>query len=74
VSIGPELAIELKWLMAEQGVYTGEPDHSWDSTAQRLWELFLGSDNYDNRVNNGDLLDLEVLADLRRRYGPSSRP
>ena len=28
----------------------------------------------DVSFDNGRLLDLEVLADLRRRYGPSSRP
>ena len=36
--------------------------------------LFLGSENYDNRIDNGGLLDLEVLADLRHKYGPSTRP
>ena len=28
-------------------------------------------ENYDNRIDNGDLLDLEVLADLRLRYPAS---
>ena len=45
-------------------------DDTWDSAAQRRWDLFLGSENYDNRIDNGGLLDLEVLADLRLRYGP----
>ena len=58
--------------MAERGFYAGEMDDTWDSTAQRRWELFLGSENYDNRIDNGGLLDLEVLADLRLRYGPST--
>ena len=53
--------------MAALGFYEGEPDDNWDSAARRRWELFLGSENYDNRINNGVMLDLEVLADLRRR-------
>jgi uncharacterized Ntn-hydrolase superfamily protein len=69
VPIGPELAAELKQLMAAQGFYTGDADGSWDAAVRRRWELFLGSENYDNRINDGALLDLEVLADLRRRYG-----
>src|SRR3954452_21774396 len=69
VPIGPELAAELKQLMAARGVYTGDADGSWDAAVRRRWELFLGSENYDNRINDGALLDLEVLADLRRRYG-----
>jgi uncharacterized Ntn-hydrolase superfamily protein len=69
VPIGPELAVELKGLMAAHGAYDGTPDGTWDAAARRRWELFLGSENYDNRINDGTLLDLEVLADLRRRYG-----
>jgi uncharacterized Ntn-hydrolase superfamily protein len=69
VPIGPELAVELKGLMAVHGTWSGAPDGSWDADARRNWELFLGSENYDNRINDGTLLDLEVLADLRRRYG-----
>jgi uncharacterized Ntn-hydrolase superfamily protein len=69
VPIGPELALELKTLMAALGFYTGDVDDSWDAATRRRFELFLGSENYDNRIDNGDLLDLEVLADLRHRYG-----
>jgi uncharacterized Ntn-hydrolase superfamily protein len=69
VPIGPELAFELKGLMAAQGFYQAAPDDSWDAAARRRWELFLGSENYDNRINDGEMLDLEVLADLRRKYG-----
>jgi len=71
VPIGPELATELKGLMTRRGFYSGELDDSWDAGLQRRLELFLGSENYDNRIENGGLLDLEVLADLRRRYGPT---
>jgi uncharacterized Ntn-hydrolase superfamily protein len=69
VPIGPDLAVELKTLMAARGFYQGEPDGSWDAEAQGRLELFLGSENYDNRIDNGGLFDLEVLADLRLRYG-----
>jgi uncharacterized Ntn-hydrolase superfamily protein len=69
VPIEPELALELKRLMAAHGFYKGELDYSWDPTVQRRLDLFLGSENYDNRIDNGGLFDLEVLADLRLRYG-----
>jgi uncharacterized Ntn-hydrolase superfamily protein len=68
VPIGPELARELKELMAAQGSWSGPPDGTWDEAARHRWELFLGSENYDNRINDGLVVDLEVLADLRRRY------
>jgi uncharacterized Ntn-hydrolase superfamily protein len=69
VPIVPELAIELKRLMAAKGFYKGKLDDSWDPTVQRRLDLFLGSENYDNRIDNGGMFDLEVLADLRLRYG-----
>ena len=72
VPITPELAAELKTVMTARGFYQDPVDDSWDSAAQRRFELFLGSENYDNRIHNGGLLDLEVLADLRERY-PSDR-
>jgi uncharacterized Ntn-hydrolase superfamily protein len=68
VPITPELAVELKALMAAQGFYSGEVDHRWDAAVQRRLDLFLGRENYDNRIDNGGLIDLEVLADLRLRY------
>ena len=68
VPIGPELALELKGLMTRRGFYSGGLDERWDAGDQRRLELFLGSENYDNRIDNGGLLDLEVLVDLRRRY------
>ena len=69
VPIGPELARELKRLMAARGFYQGALDGSWDSAIQRRLDLFLGSENYDNRIDNGGLFDLEVLTDLHLRYG-----
>ncbi|HEY4604885.1 MAG TPA: DUF1028 domain-containing protein, partial [Blastococcus sp.] len=69
VPIAPEHVLELKALMAARGFYDGTLDDNWDPAARRRWELFLGSENYDNRINDGEMLDLEVLADLRRRYG-----
>ena len=69
VSIEPELALELKSLMTRRGFYSGQITDSWDGEADRRLELFLGSENYDNRINNRGMLDLEVLSDLRSRYG-----
>ena len=73
VPIGPELVIELKALMSSRGFYSGEIDDGWDDGIRRQLELFLGSENYDNRINNGGLFDLEVLADLRDRYGSTGK-
>ena len=69
VPITPDLALELKRLMAARKFYDGHLDGSWETADQRRFELFLGSENYDNRIHTDGRIDLEVLADLRRRYG-----
>jgi uncharacterized Ntn-hydrolase superfamily protein len=69
VPIVPDFALELKTLMAAQGFYKGDLDDSWDPVTQRRLDLFLGSENYDNRIDSSGMIDLEVLADLRLRYG-----
>jgi hypothetical protein len=55
--------------MTARGFYDGRLDDSWDAAVQRRFELFLGSENYDNRIHTDGRIDLEVLADLRLRYG-----
>jgi uncharacterized Ntn-hydrolase superfamily protein len=74
VPIGPEMAAELKRLMGAGDGAAVPLDGSWDPAVRRRWELFLGSQNYDNRINGGTLVDLEVLADLRRRFDGPVRP
>jgi hypothetical protein len=59
--------------MAGRGFYSGEINERWDSEVQRRLELFLGSENYDNRIDNQGLFDLEVLSDLRGRYGTTEK-
>ena len=74
VAMTPKLAIELKTLMTAQGGYADPVDDHCDVDARRLLDLFLGRENHDNRIDNGGLLDLEVLADLRLRYPTAKTP
>jgi len=55
--------------MCDSGFEIGDVDDRWDEASQHRLGLFLGRENYDNRIDNGGLVDLEVLADLRLRYG-----
>jgi hypothetical protein len=66
---GPEPAVELTGLMAAPGTHERPPDGTWDEATRRRWELVLGSGKYDDRINDGEAVDLEILADLRCTYG-----
>jgi len=67
VAIGSELANELKQLMRERDFYRGPLDGRWESDAIRSMQMFMGWENYDNRIRDDDLIDTEVLADMRAR-------
>jgi len=67
VVIGPELAGELKQLMRERGFYDGSMDREWEPDAIKALQRFMGWENYDNRIRDDNLIDIEVLAAMRAR-------
>jgi len=71
VPIDKETARELKDLLARQGYLKvkGKPTGTWDQKAIAAMQRFMGVENYDNRIRDDALIDLEVLADIRARYG-----
>lgn len=72
VPIDTDIARELKALLARQGYLKkakGKPTGTWDQAAIAALQRFMGVENYDNRIRADALIDLEVLADIRARYG-----
>jgi uncharacterized Ntn-hydrolase superfamily protein len=67
VKIEPGLAEELKLLMIQRGFFTGPPDSTWGPDEIAAMQRFMGWENYDNRIRDDDLIDREVLADMRLR-------
>ena len=67
VPIEGELAEELKTLMRDRGFYSGSIDRHWEADAIEAMQLFMGWENYDNRIRGDALIDSEVLADMRAK-------
>ncbi len=69
VPIDPAIAAELKAVLAEAGHRALPPGPIWDEACIQAMARFMAVENYDNRIRDDARIDLEVLADIRRRHG-----
>lgn len=58
----------LRALMDREG-YHPQLDGPWRESEVRALARFMGTQNYDNRIRDDDLIDTEVLADIKARRG-----
>ncbi len=68
VPIDATIAAELKPLLARAGFADLPGGDTWDDACIAAMARFMGVENYDNRIRGDALIDLEVLADIRRRH------
>lgn len=66
VPIEGELLTELGSILTELGYLKSIPN-TWNKAAVAALKRFMGVENYDNRLRDDALVDLEVLEDVRRR-------
>jgi uncharacterized Ntn-hydrolase superfamily protein len=69
VPIDGALANELQQLLRARGFYQGEVTGQCDAQTLGALRDFMGWENYDERIRDDDLIDLDVLADMRRKHG-----
>jgi uncharacterized Ntn-hydrolase superfamily protein len=67
VPITPELAAELQHILRARGFLDDSPRAGFDAVTKQALHDFMGWENYDNRMRDDDLIDLEVLADMRQK-------
>jgi uncharacterized Ntn-hydrolase superfamily protein len=66
VPIDDALREELGSILSELGYLKGVPA-TWDAPAIAALKRFMGVENYDNRLRDDALVDLEVVEDVRKR-------
>jgi uncharacterized Ntn-hydrolase superfamily protein len=66
--IDPVLCRELQEILAQRGFYRGEISGAFDPATKRALQDFMGWENYDERIRDDDLIDCEVLADIRVKH------
>ncbi|MDX2506269.1 MAG: DUF1028 domain-containing protein [Gammaproteobacteria bacterium] len=62
------IAKELQAIMHTKGFYKGEINGVFDKQTQKSLHDFMGWENYDERMRDDDLIDLEVLEDIRKKH------
>jgi len=68
VKIDAGLCRELQQIMKDRGFYQGEVNGTFDALTKKSLQDFMYWENYDERVRNDDLIDREVLEDIRKNY------
>ncbi len=68
VKITGDIANELVKIMTDRGFYPYSYCNHWGENEIKSLERFMGWENYDNRLRNDDLIDLEVLHDMREKH------
>ncbi|NJN47142.1 MAG: DUF1028 domain-containing protein [Candidatus Competibacteraceae bacterium] len=62
VTVDTALANELQKILQARGFYPGAITGVFDATTRQALRDFMGWENYDERIRDDDLIDLEVMA------------
>ena len=68
VKIAPAIASELQQVLGARGFYQGPVDGLCNAGFLGALRDFMGWENYDERIRDDDLIDLEVLSDIRAKH------
>ncbi|MFK5891593.1 MAG: DUF1028 domain-containing protein [Pseudomonadota bacterium] len=68
VPVDNKLAVEIHDIMSQRGFYNGAIDGQFNDISRQSLHDFMGWENYDARIRNDDLIDLEILADIRLKH------
>lgn len=68
IPIDTAIAGELQQILRSRGFYQGAVDGIFDAASNRALQDFMGWENYDERIRDDDLIDREVLQDIRTKH------
>ena len=68
VTIDSAIASELQQVLQARGFYKDAITGVCDEALLKALRDFMGWENYDERIRDDDLIDLEVLADIRAKH------
>jgi uncharacterized Ntn-hydrolase superfamily protein len=68
VPIDTSIAKELQQILHAREFYKGAVTGSFDGVTKKALREFMGWENYDERIRDDDLIDLEVLEDIRHKH------
>ncbi len=63
----PDLIKEVQQILTQRQFYHESISGIYDTTTKKAWRDLLGWDNYDERIREDDLIDIEVLNDIKKK-------
>lgn len=68
IPIDTSIAEELQQILRARGFYQSPVTGTFDEATKQSLRDFMGWENYDERIRDDDLIDLEVLEDIRIKH------
>jgi uncharacterized Ntn-hydrolase superfamily protein len=68
VPVDMAIANELQQILHARGFYKGAATGVFDAASKKALRDFMGWENYDERIRDDELIDLEVLEDIRIKH------
>ncbi len=68
ITVDEKICRELQKIMTDRGFYRGEINGAFDAVTKKALQDFMGWENYDVRIREDNLIDKEVLQDIRKNY------
>lgn len=68
IPIDEAIAEELQQILSARGFYQADITRAFDAATKQALRDFMGWENYDERIRDDDLIDLEVLEDIRTKH------
>ncbi len=68
IPIDSSICRELQTIMRDRGFYKGPVNGVLDQSVKKALRDFMGWENYDVRIRQDNLIDTEVLADMRKNH------
>lgn len=68
ILIDEKLCKELQLIMKDRSFYKGEINGKFDDITKKTLKDFMYWENYDERVRDDNMIDKEVLTDIRKNY------
>jgi len=68
IPLDNNITTELQEIMKQRGLYTGEINGEFNKQTKQSLHDFMGWENYDARIRNDNLIDFEILEDIRKQH------
>jgi len=68
IAMDKNITTEIQNIMSQRDFYSGKVNGIYDGDTKQALHDFMGWENYDARIRDDDLIDIEILNDIREQH------